>query len=131
MIKEYLIYIISMVVSGCTAYWISSKKIKSSFVMSNYIIHVFFCLNFSLSIGLFTLLMQEIIYFKDSADNIQEKLWLFEIKVLNINLLLIGPVVMINSIVNLIKFGRLKVFFLRRDVFCLFLFSHKVSGARS
>ena len=111
MIKDYLIYFMSIMGGGYIAYWISSKKIKTSFIMSNYIIHYFFCLNFSLALGLFALLMQEIIFFKDKSDVIQEKLWMFEIKVLNFNLLLIGPVIMINSIVKFIKFGRLKVFF--------------------
>lgn len=57
MIKDYLIYISAIMMSSSYAYWISSKKINNSLHKDNYFIYLYFCINFSLSIGLFALMM--------------------------------------------------------------------------
>lgn len=110
MLGCYFIYSISIILSSSYAYWISSKKINNSLHKQNSLIYIFFALNFSLSIGLFALMMQEILVFKEKADVIQEKLWLFEIKFLNFNILFLGPVLMIIQCASVFQSHRLRVF---------------------
>lgn len=112
MIKNYLIYSITMIVSSTYAYWVCSKKINNSLHKNNNLIYLYFCLNFSLSIGLFALMMQEIIYFKQTQNDLQEKMWLFEIKCLNLNILFLGPILMILQLVKIFSSIKLKNFFI-------------------
>lgn len=108
MIKEFLIYFISVAISMRGAYWIATRKINRSFTVTNRIMYYYFALNFALAIGLFSLLMQELIFFKNRQNILQRRLWFFEIKVLNFNLLFVSPVLIIVESMNFVKFGRLK-----------------------
>ena len=55
--KKYILHFLTMILSFIFAIKFSKQKLNKSMIMKNKLIFLFFCLNFSFSIGLFSLLL--------------------------------------------------------------------------
>ena len=105
---KYLIYLVSNSVSIGIAIWLLKSKMKQTSEKESWAVFFFFLTNFSCSFGLYALLLQEILYFKNSADNIQTQLWHFEISILNFNIIFLGPFLLLKRITDRIRYEKIR-----------------------
>ena len=130
---DYVLYFLTLIGGGYFAFWVSAKKMNTSFVLLNYYAYIFFCLIVSLSMGLFGLFVQEIVFFRGRHDSTQEKLWNFQIRILNLFVLFVGPLLITFKLLERVKYGRVKVYLLAGSltVYGYFLFSALLAEAQS
>lgn len=57
MVTDYLIYVLSLILSSYYAYQFCASKMNKSIVSGNNLTYIYFSINFSFSIGLFALLI--------------------------------------------------------------------------
>lgn len=105
---KFLIYIISSSVSLAVAIWLQRSKMRRTVEKESWFVNLFFLTNFVTSFGLYALLLQEILCFKNLQNNLQTQLWNLEISVLNFNILFLGPFLTLKRMTDPFPFDRLK-----------------------
>ena len=68
----------------------------------------FFLTNFVCAFGLYALLLQEILCFKDLPNRLEAQLWNLQIAILNFNILFLGPFLLLKRVTDRIKYAHIK-----------------------
>ena len=106
--KKFLIYFICSSLSSGVALWLLQTKLKKSSEQRSLPVIFFFLTNFVCAFGLYALLLQEILCFKNLANQFETQLWNLQISVLNFNILFLGPFLLLKRVTDRIKYNHLK-----------------------
>ena len=118
---KFLIYIVSSSISLGVAIWLQRSKMKKTVEKESVLVYLFFLINFVMSFGLYALLLQEILCFKEIPDSRQTQLWNVEISLLNFNILFLGPFLTLKRTTDPIPFEKIRKS-LFWGFFCLYIY---------
>jgi uncharacterized protein with PQ loop repeat len=105
---KFLIYMISSSISLGVAIWLQRSKMKKTVEKESLLVNLFFLINFVMSFGLYALLLQEILCFKQLPNYYQTQLWNIEISILNFNILFLGPFLTLKRMTDPVPFEKIK-----------------------
>jgi hypothetical protein len=125
---KFLIYIISSTISLAVAIWLQRSKMRQTVEKESWFVNLFFLTNFVTSFGLYALLLQEILCFKNISNYYQTQLWNLEISILNFNILFLGPFLTLKRMTDPIPFEKIrKSFFWGFFIFYIYYLARKLN----
>ena len=105
---KFLIYIFSSSLSLVVAVCLENSKMKKTVEKESWFVNLFFLTNFVTSFGLYALLLQEILCFKNEKNYYQTQLWSIEISILNFNILFLGPFLTLKRMTDPFPFEKIR-----------------------